>query len=81
MVTLNLFTSATSDTFPICKALKLKIHECSVAASDKARNMQFCRVYLVIFTIGFPVQAFGAIMFKNAAIVGAISVMSIGSDV
>ena len=37
--------------------------------------------YLVIFTIGFPMQAFGAIMFKNAAMVGAISVISTGSDV
>jgi hypothetical protein len=37
--------------------------------------------YLVIFTIGFPVHALGSMIFRNAATVGAISVISTGSDV
>ena len=36
--------------------------------------------YLVIFTIGFPMQAFGGMIFKRDAMVGAISVISTASE-
>ena len=37
--------------------------------------------YLVIPMMGLPLHALGAMIFKMAAMVGAISVMSMGSEV